>query len=355
MVEQEQTIGRPGQYKLVELIEEGISGKLYRARDTERQKTVLIKLVAKSRSNDPEFQRYFHDRRAEQDALFRHPNIAQVLEMGERGEQYYVAVEDPEGERLCDKLKQAPLDPDEVLGILHQIAEALRAAHRREITHGHLKPSDVFITHEPTVRRLVKVLFVDIGVAAAESILPLFGETHGAPKYMAPEVIEGGMLEPQSDLFALGVIGYELLTGTEPFPSKHPMGYLFANCQKSLVPPHEARQDVPRELSLVVSRCLEKDPRRRYRSAQRLIDDLDRCLQSIKDHCSGVSIRLVRNNVHTNSFSQAFELVNGRRSKGIRRCQQHRLPFVPGPVSKLGYRGRLATTVDPHHQYNLRP
>jgi len=282
MATQEDHKSASGRFELTKLIEEGVSGKLYQGRDTEQNTGVLIKLVAKSLSDDPRFCRYLDDRRAEQDVLSEHPNIAQVVAIGKRGEQYYVAVEAPDGERLSEKLKKAPLDPGEVLEIMHQMAEALRAAHRRDIVHGHLKPSDVFVTREPTGRLLVKLSFVDLGVGASDSILPLFGEVYGVPKYMAPEVIKGSVPGPQSDLFSLGVIGYELLTGTEPFPSEHPVGYLFANCEKDLVPANEARQEAPRELSTVVSRCLEKEPERRYGSAQSLIDDLDKCLKSIK-------------------------------------------------------------------------
>jgi len=276
------TTGPGGRYELLELLEEGICGKLYRARDAREDRPVLVKLITRSVSKDPEFRRYAYDRWAERDALFEHPNIVTIVEVGKSGEQYFLAVEEPEGERLCERMKEAPLDTDEVVEILRQIAEALRAAHRRQVVHGYLKPSDVFLTRDPSGRLLVKVLFLDLGTSAAESVLPMFGEVHGSPKYMAPEVIRGATPGVQSDVFALGVIGYELLTGREPFAAEHPIGYLFANCETPLVPPHLVNEKVPREVSLVVSRCLEKDPERRYRSAQRVIDDLERCEEVTK-------------------------------------------------------------------------
>ncbi len=296
-----------GRYRLLELVEEGVGGKLYRARDEEQDRAVLLKLVPPALSEDPQFRRYLYDRWAERDALFEHPNIVDVVEVGRSGQQYFAVVEDPEGERLSERMKEAPLEPDEVVEILHQIAEALRAAHRREVIHAHLKPSDVFIRRDSGGRLQVKVLFLDMGTAASESILSLFGELQGSPKYMAPETIRGAPPGPGADVFALGVIGYELLTAREPFPSEHPVGYLFANCEGSLTPPNAVQESVSRELSLVISRCLEKNPQRRYRSAQRVIDDLDRCVEITK---TGRVSMVPRGS--DSAFAREYELPEGR-------------------------------------------
>ena len=269
-------------YKLVELIEEGLSGKLYRAKDTREGVSVLLKLVPKALSKEPSFRRYFYDRWAQREATIEHPNVARIVEVGMIGEQYFAVVEDLPGERLSDRVKSAPLDPDEVLDVMRQVAEALRAAHRQNIVHCHLKPTDIFLTQDHRGRPLVKVLFLDLGTGGADGMLSLFGELSGPPKYLAPEVIRGGMPTAQSDLFALGVIAYQMLTGQEPFPAQHAVGYLFANCEGREEPAHEVRQSVPRELSQVVSRCLAKMPPQRYGSAQRVIDDLDRCQETIK-------------------------------------------------------------------------
>jgi len=270
-----------GRYALLELLEAGVSGRLYKARDTQQNATVLMKVVSRAVSSDPQFRRYLYDRWAERANLFDHPNIARVVEVGKRGPQYYAVIEEIPGKRLSERAGDAPLDYNEVVEIVRQIAEALRAAHRRGVVHGHLKPSDVFITEDDAGQMLVKVLFLDLGIKAANSILCLFGNVCGPPQYMAPEVIKGDMPEPPSDLFALGVIAYQLLTGSDPFPSAHPIGYLFGNCETPLVPAHEARESVPVELSRVVCRCLEKDPTQRYQDAQRLIDDLDRCAKAV--------------------------------------------------------------------------
>jgi formylglycine-generating enzyme required for sulfatase activity/tetratricopeptide (TPR) repeat protein len=273
---------RVGRYELDELLEEGIAGSLYRARDAETGAAVLVKVVSPLVSRNPAFGRYFYDKWAERKALVEHPNVLEPLEVARDGDLCYVAVQDVGGTRLSERLKGAPLPSDEALEILRQAAEGLRAIHRREAVHAHLKPTDVILTTDQMGRTLVKVVFVDLSVAAAESMVSIFGEMHGTPKYMAPEVIQGRSVGPEADAFALGVIAYEMVTGREPFPSDHALGYLFANCQTEAAPADRVNKDVPHEIALVVSRLLAKDPAQRYRSMQRVIDDLDRCVQRIK-------------------------------------------------------------------------
>jgi len=263
-------------------VEEGVEGSLYRARDTETGAAVLVKLVSPLLSRNPSFGRYFYDKWADRNALVEHPNVLEPLQVGREGELHYVAVADVGGVRLSERIKDAPLPTDETLEILRQVAEGLRAIHRREAVHTNLKPSDVILTTDQMGRMLVKVAFVDLSIAAAESMVSIFGELQGTPKYMAPEVIRGRQPGPESDAFALGVMAYEMVTGREPFPADHAIGYLFANCQAGLDPVEQANADAPHEVALVVARLLARDPEQRYRSMQRVIDDLDRCAQCLR-------------------------------------------------------------------------
>ena len=271
-----------GKYELLERLEEGVTGTVYRARDSETGRNVVLKLVAGTVSANPHFGRYFYDKWANRDTVLEHPNVIQILEVGKEDETYFVALEQTPGRSLTALLRETPLEPEEALDIIRQTAEALRAAHRAGTVHGDLKPSDIILSSDRLGRRLIKVAFFDIAVAAAESMVSAYGEMLGTPKYMAPEVIRGRAPDTQSDIFALGVISYEVLTGKEPFPSSHSVGYLFANCEGELVPPHEVSASVPRDLSAIVCRMLEKDPARRYENAQNLIDDLDRAQHSIR-------------------------------------------------------------------------
>lgn len=273
---------RFGRFELISLLDEGIGGRLYRARDTEQDEMVLLKIVASSVSDNPLFGRYFYHRWADRQNMFEHPNVTNAQDVGKENGTYYIAMTEMEGQRLSDMLEDELPDIDQASEIIHQVAEALRAAHRRDMMHGYLTPSSVYLGKDKMNRDLVKVMFFDLAVAASESMVSVYGETVGAPKYMAPEVIRGGCVTPQSDIFSLGVISYELLTGKEPFSSDHVVGYLFSNCQKPVTPPHQANTRVPRELGMVVARMLEKEPERRYKNIQKVIDDLDRASESIK-------------------------------------------------------------------------
>ncbi len=271
-----------GRYELLRLVEEGVGGCLYQGRQVDGDKPALVKVIAPTLTRSVALGKYLYDAWADQKALIEHPNVLHVWDVGKQGELQYVAVEDAGGEPLSRRMDQAPLEVDQAFDILHQIAEGLRAAHRRDVVQGHLKPSDIILTADEMDRRLVKVAFIDMGVSAQESLAPVFGELLGSPKYMAPEVIRGRMASPESDVFSLGVIAYEILTGKEPFPSDNSVGYLFANCESQPVPADEVRDGLPHEVAMVLARMLEKEPTQRYRSMQRLTDDLDRCLSSMK-------------------------------------------------------------------------
>ncbi len=282
MADQSPEQRRLGKYELIELLEEGGAGRMYRARDTQSGRDVLLKVVARSVTHASAFERYFRDRWAEQQSILDHPNILKALAVGAEAGHFYLAVEHTGGRRLTEVLKDAPLEPGDALNLVHQIAEGLRAAHHRDVVHGHLKPSDIMVTSDQQGRQVVKVALFDLAVSADASITSLPGQLLGTPKYMAPEVIKGRPATAQADVFALGVIAYELFTGREPFPSDHVVGYLFANCQHRAAPADEADERVPREVARVIARMLEKDPARRYRGTQRAIDDLDRAAECMR-------------------------------------------------------------------------
>ncbi len=275
-------LGWPARYQIKKELAKGALGRLFLARDQQLEKEVLVKIASPWASRDSLFKSYVYDRWAEKEALLEHPNIAGIIEVGKRGGCYYLVTEYPGEHTLADELKGAPLDNERAVDLLHQVSEALRAVHRREIACGHLKPSDVYITTDPAGHLSVKLMLVDMGVDSRSAAGTLLGETFGTPRYMAPEVIQGKQPSPQSDIFALGVMGYEMLTGKGPFSSEHPIGYLFANCRDEAAPPHHLVSSIPRELSMTVMRCIEKEPARRYRSVQRVIDDLERCRNIIQ-------------------------------------------------------------------------
>jgi serine/threonine protein kinase len=137
---------RVGRFEVIEVIEEGVTGILFRARDTESDKPVLLKAVAPLVSQNPAFGRYFYDKWAGRKSAVEHPNVLGLLDVGKDRDLYYVAVEDAGGRRLADRMDGSALPVDDALDLVRQMAEGLRAVHRRDIVHGHLKPSDVILT-----------------------------------------------------------------------------------------------------------------------------------------------------------------------------------------------------------------
>jgi iron(II)-dependent oxidoreductase len=301
-----------GEYELLEPVEQGVAGKLYRARHMQSGQAVLVKVVARTVGENPAFQRYFYDRWVQQPSLVEHPNVLQVLRVGQEEGLYYAVVEDSGGQKLAEKLKAAPLAIDEAMAILRQTAEGLRAAHRRDIVHGHLKPSDIVLATDKLGRPLVKVAFLDLGTGATGGVASIFGEITGTPKYMAPEVIRGREPDAQADIFALGVLAYELVTGKEPFPSEHALGYLFANCQQEAVPADKAAPGVPREVALIINRMLGKGVTSRYRTMQRVIDDMDRCAESIETG----RVEVVPPGTDS-AFARGYELAEAKRRRPL--------------------------------------
>ncbi len=273
-------LGIPPCYRISKEIRKGALGRLFLGFDEKNEKNIIIKLASPLISEDKGYKTYVYDRWAEKEKLFEHPNIARIVDVGksETYSSYFAIAEYPGDKTLASEVESGTsFSPERIINILYHTAEALRAAHRRDIVHGHLNPSDIYFDLNAPEQDAVKVMFIDLAVELAETGGSLISETFGRPKYMAPEVIQGKRPTSQSDIFALGIVGYELLTGQEPFHSKHPLGYFFANCNDDITPPHEIDANIPNELSLTILRCLERSPLKRYKSMQRVIDDLDRC------------------------------------------------------------------------------
>jgi tetratricopeptide (TPR) repeat protein len=257
-----------GPYKILELIGTGGMGEVYRARDTRLHRDVAVKVLRPLAERDAakRFQR-----EALAASALSHPNICTIHDVGEAGGQPYIVMELLEGVTLGAHLGDKPLDPSSALTLVIPIAEALEAAHARGIVHRDIKPANVMIT----ARKQVKVL--DFGLAKHTAMggdhqetveaLSITGAVMGTPQYLSPEVLKGSQADQRSDLWAFGVILYQMLTGQVPF-SGASMFELSSSILKEPTPPLPA--DVPSGIRTVVNRCLAKDPADRYQSAGEL-------------------------------------------------------------------------------------
>ena len=266
-----------GKFRLVSPMHQGVSGHTYKAVDTESGDTVLLRIVRSEISKLPQFRRALFEHQTTNEYLIDHPNIAGLRDAGKIRGRHYFATEFADGPTLEDRLGDGPLTVPEGTEVLIQIAEGLRAAHRRQLVHGDLKPADIFLSHDRHGGVMVKVAFFDLATATAESGVSIFGELVGTPKYLAPEQIMGRNPDARSDIYALGVIAYRMFTGRDPFRADNALGFLYANLSETQTPPHQVNAQMPMPLSTVITRMLEKRPEARYQSCQNLIDDLERC------------------------------------------------------------------------------
>ena len=266
-----------GPYKLLECRAKGPIASLYTAEDRARGGKVLIRIVEPLASRNPQIRAALEELRNPQSHRRIHdPSILRILDVGVRDESYFVVYEYADAMPLNQFLRETRPPLKEALVLARMLAEALRAIHGYGIVHGDIKPQNVLIGRDSRSQPLVKIALADLAHTASESMISVLGEIVGTPRYLSPEQIEGKRATPASDIFSLGVLFYELFTGAEPFPADNALGYLHANAQAKVRPLYEVDTSIPVDLSRVVERMLARDPHGRYRSAQAVLDDLER-------------------------------------------------------------------------------
>ena len=253
---------RIGVYEVAAALGAGGMGEVYRARDTRLQRDVALKVLPRQLASDPSSLARF-EREARQIASLNHPNIVAIFDTGRDGEIAYIVTELVDGTTL----RGMPLTIRKVAEVGAQIADALAAAHRAGVTHRDVKPDNVMITREGRVKLLdfgiAKAIEPD-GVTVSQTSM---GSTLGTPGYMAPEQVRAGMIDERTDIFALGVLLYEMLAGTPPFKRETAPEILTATLH---VDPPDLPAEIPEAFQRVVRRCLEKNPDERFQSAEDL-------------------------------------------------------------------------------------
>lgn len=263
----------PG-YEIESVLGRGGMGVVYRARHLALNRSIALKMLPFGLGGGAH-ERARLRREAQAVAALKHVNIVQVYDVGEAEGRPFFTMEYVDGGTLAEKLAGVPLPAAEAASLLSALAEAMEAAHRNGIVHRDLKPSNVLITRDGTPK------ISDFGLAMrveGDSALTASGARVGTPSYMAPEQAEGrrDAVGPRADVYALGAILYEMLTGRPPFRGESP-----AETQRQLlsgdpVPPSRLNARVPRDLETICTKCLQKDPDRRYETAGALADDVGR-------------------------------------------------------------------------------
>ena len=266
-----------GDYELIGEIARGGMGVVYRAKQVSLDRVVALKMILAGRlATTDDVERFRTE--AEAAARLQHPNVVAVFEVGDTDGQHYFSMEYIEGDSLSQKLAHGPMSGRLAAKYVRTIARAVHYAHRQGILHRDLKPSNILIdaADEPHVTDfgLAKRLGVDTGQTRSGAVM-------GTPSYMAPEQAQGRTREatPAADVYSLGAILYELVTGRPPFKAETPLDTVVQVLENEPAPPTLLNPNIDQDLETISLKCLQKDPLLRYTSAEQMADDLHRYLE----------------------------------------------------------------------------
>jgi serine/threonine-protein kinase len=260
-----------GRYQVLRKLGAGGMANVYLAEDQELGRRVAIKILNERHANDEQFVERFR-REAKNAAALSHPNIVSIYDRGEAEGTYYIAMEYLDGRSLKELIVgHGPAPVKIAVEYARQILSALRFAHLKGIVHRDIKPHNVLVNSDGRVK------VTDFGIArAGASQMTEAGSIVGTAQYLSPEQARGTTVDQRSDLYSLGIVLYELLTGTVPFSGDTPVEIAMKHLSQVPEPPSARRPDVPRDLDLIVMRALAKNPDDRYQSAEEMDADLER-------------------------------------------------------------------------------
>lgn len=272
-----------GRYRIVKEVGKGSMGVVYQAHDPQIDRLVALKVLRRDRVEGESFVKRFL-KEARVIGRFSHPNIVTVYDTGQDGEDVYIAMEFVEGEPLNQIIQQKRFPPDQVIQLGIQAAQVLDYAHQKGVVHRDIKPSNIILQPNGQIK------ITDFGIAHMEdsssTLLTLEGEIMGTPAYMSPEQVLGKSVDGKTDIFSLGVVLYELASGKRPFGGG---GKNIATVFNEIIhhSPREPAFDsdlIPKGLSEVVMKCLNKSPDERFQTGMELSDALTNCLKVKGDY-----------------------------------------------------------------------
>ena len=260
-----------GRYEVLERIGAGGMAIVYKAKDLLLNRVVTIKVLREQFVTDEDFIRRFR-REAQSAASLSHPNIVSVYDVGKEEDTEYIVMEYVEGRNLKEIIREfAPLSSDQTINLARQITGAIQNAHEHHIIHRDIKPHNILVTADGHAK------VTDFGIARAVSSATVThtGDIIGSVHYLSPEQAKGLQSNEQSDIYSLGIVLYELLTGKVPYDGETPIAIALKHLQEQPVLPSKLNPKIEKELEAVVMRAIAKSPEQRYLSTKDLLEDLD--------------------------------------------------------------------------------
>lgn len=265
-------------YKIQEKIGNGGMATVYKALDQILNRYVAVKVLREEFTTDEEFIKRFNAE-AQSAARLTHPNIVSVYDVGQEYNIYYIVMELIQGKTLKQIIEEdGHLSWKWAVNIAIQIASALEMAHKNNIIHRDIKPHNIMITEDG----VAKVTDFGIAKAVSNSTITAFGTTLGSVHYFSPEHARGGYTDSKSDLYSLGVVMYEMVTGKVPFDADTPVSIALKHMQEAPVPPIKVNKEIPFAVNQIILKAMKKDPNERYQNASEMIKDLNIALKRLE-------------------------------------------------------------------------
>jgi beta-lactam-binding protein with PASTA domain/predicted Ser/Thr protein kinase len=264
-------------YEIEDLLGQGGMARVFRGTDRVLGRTVAVKVLSPQFAGDDQFVARFR-REAQAAAALNHPNIVSVYDTGDQADVHFIVMEYVEGRTLRDVVRQdGPLMPERATEIGASVARALASAHEAGMVHRDIKPGNIMLTRDGEVK------VMDFGIARTSTgdTLTQTAAVLGTASYLSPEQAQGITVDARSDIYSLGCVLYEMLTGRAPFTGDSPVAIAYKHVKEDPVPPGRLNGDVPDSLDAVVMKCMAKNPANRYQNAEELREDLERAAQGM--------------------------------------------------------------------------
>lgn len=321
-----------GRYEVLEQIGAGGMAIVFKAKDLLLNRVVTIKVLREQFVTDEDFIRRFR-REAQSAASLSHPNIVSIYDVGKDGDTEYIVMEYVEGRNLKEIIREyAPLSADQAINLARQITGAIQNAHENHIIHRDIKPHNILVTADGVVK------VTDFGIARAVSSATVThtGDIVGSVHYLSPEQAKGIQSNERSDIYSLGIVLYELLTGKVPYDGETPIAIALKHLQQDPEPPSRLNPRISRDFEAVIMRSIAKSPEQRYSSAKELLADLNNIQTGRPVSWSGVFSEDDSEKTQTHvGFGRAFDSIDIKEPSPVKKVNKKRRLWVAGSLVLL--------------------